>query len=364
MIKLADIAKELNLSVSVVSRALNSNPDKHAVVKAETMKRVQEYAKAVGYKPNRQASFLGKGQCATIFCFLPDIPSRLICDLMFGIAESACSENFPVNFFLGRNADDFDRFLLHSRENAHSGLLTLPPNKMSKEVFKSFCEYHRNGGKIIFLNTTSNSTCALDAEFRNVPQVNIDDYFGGQLAAEHLIRCGGKEFLLLTHTLQPQIIYSARENGFYDGCRRKGFPVKKVTLKELAEKKFSRNIQYGIFADYDYLALNLYPVLAAGKSRLGENIFLCGFDDIFYSRIACPSLTTIHQPTRKEGQISVHKLLSMIYGKKEKNELIRPYLVVRESTVGSRPDPEQPEKEMIVAELQKPEIHNLKGGET
>ena len=57
MIKLADIAKELNLSVSVVSRALSSNPDKHAVVKAETMKRVRDYACAAGYKPNRQARF-------------------------------------------------------------------------------------------------------------------------------------------------------------------------------------------------------------------------------------------------------------------------------------------------------------------
>ncbi|MBO4633428.1 MAG: LacI family DNA-binding transcriptional regulator [Lentisphaeria bacterium] len=352
MVKLADIAKELGLSVSVVSRALSSKPDKHAVVKAETVKRIRDYASKVGYKPNRQASFLGKGQCATIFCFLPDIPTRLICDLMFGISEAACMENFPVNFFLGHNAADFDRFLLHSQENAHSGLLTLPPNKMSKDVFKSFCEYHRNGGKVIFLNTVSNaSDDSLLNKFSDVPLLNVDDKYGGQLAAEHLIRCGCEEFYLIS--LRPRQIYFARESGFSEICRQQGFSVRTVTPAELAEMDFDRNKKYGLFADTDYLALDLYQFLMSKGIRFGEEVFLCGFNDIFYSRISCPSLTTIHQPTREEGQRAVHKLVSMIYGKDEQNEWIKPYLMHRETTGGPRPDPECPDREIIISELRK-----------
>ena len=72
MVKLADIAKELGLSLSVVSRALSDKPDKHAVIRKETAERIRSYARKAGYQPNRQASFLGKRKCATIFCFLPD----------------------------------------------------------------------------------------------------------------------------------------------------------------------------------------------------------------------------------------------------------------------------------------------------
>ena len=124
MVKLADIAKVLNLNVSVVSRALNPNPDKHAVVKKETAELIRKTAAEMGYVPNRQAAFLGKGKGATIFCYLPDVSTRLINDLMFGITEEAGRENFPVNFFFGKNIDDFKNFLHHGKRLPHTGLIT------------------------------------------------------------------------------------------------------------------------------------------------------------------------------------------------------------------------------------------------
>lgn len=106
------------------------------------------------------------------------------------------------------------------------------------------------------------------------------------------------------------------------------------------------------FTDCDYLALDIYPVLAGKGLTLGKNVFLCGFDDIFYSRISHPSLTTIHQPTRQEGRRAVQKLVGMIYGEESGNELIQPYLLHRESTNGKRPVPESPELEEKITTLQ------------
>ena len=60
MVRLIDIANELDLNVSVVSRALNPAPDKHAVIKAETRELIRTTAAQMGYRPNRQAAFLKK----------------------------------------------------------------------------------------------------------------------------------------------------------------------------------------------------------------------------------------------------------------------------------------------------------------
>jgi len=354
VVKLADIAKELGLSLSVVSRALSNNPDKHAVIKKETAERIRSYAREVGYQPNRQASFLGKGACATIFCFLPDTPKRLINDLMFGIAETACKENFPVNFFFGRNALDFDKFLLHSKQNAHSGLLTLPPGKMSVRVFESFCEYYSHGGKVLFLNTISNTPPDTNIDdFREVPCLNIDEYYGGQLAAAHLLQCQCNEYFVVSN---QEKIFQTRENGFVDYLTSKGISVHPVGIEGLKKQPLKTGKRFGFFSDSDYMALNMYPIFAARNLKIGEEALICGFDDIFYSRISLPSLTTIHQPTRLEGKIAVQKLVSMIYGAKGEDEMLKPFLLQRESTGGTRPDPEYPERESMITGLEQLDV--------
>ena len=345
MAKLADIAKELNLSISIVSRALSDKPDKYAVIKKETAERIRAYAKKIGYQPNRQASFMAKGgKSATIFCFLPDVPTRLTNDLMFGITEEACSKNFPINFFLGHITRDFDKFLRHSQSNSHSGLLTLPPGNMSDEAYKSFCEYYRNDGKIIFLNTLSNTPDTGNrGDFHDVPTLNVDEYYGGQLAAEHLLSCDCDAYYLVN--LGQDYIYRTREAGFLSVFESAGVPVKKVSAEKFESLKLHKKNRYGFFVDCDYAALDLYPVFAKKDLIPGKDIFLCGFDDIFYSRISHPSLTTIHQPTRQEGRLAVQLLVSMIYGKRIESEMIRPYLLHRETTGGTRPDPASPELE-------------------
>ena len=78
---------------------------------------------------------------------------------------------------------------------------------------------------------------------------------------------------------------------------------------------------------------------------------IIGFDDIFYSRISKPSLTTVHQPTRMEGHTAVRKMINMIFDKTEKSETLKPFLMVRESTGGRRPDPEHHELEEKVFDI-------------
>lgn len=346
MIKLADIARKLDLDISVVSRALNPNPDKNAVVKKETAELIRRTAKEMGYVPNRQAAFLGKGKGATIFCYLPDVSTRLINDLMFGITEAASKENFPINFFLGKNSQDFDDFLVHGNRIPHTGLITFPPSKMSGKMLEAFKTYYEKCGNILFLNTFSNAVPS-DIIFDTIPTLNIDEYHGGVLAAEHLLLNGCDEFIIVGETTQAQI-FDMRNNGFIDYLASKNIKCIRITPAEMDKFEIKSDKKYGFFANSDYIALNMYPFFARKNMEIGKNIKLIGFDDIFYSRISKPSLTTVHQPTRIEGHVAVRKMINMVFGKKEDSETLKPFLMVRESTGGNRPDPEHPEKEKIV----------------
>ena len=150
MVSLSDIAKEVKFNVSVVSRALSENPDKHAVVKAETRELIQRTAMRMGYQPNRQASFNGRKRCATIYCFLPENADRLTADLMYGIVRAAGEENFPLKFYRGGSESDLSGFLLRMIDGIdHSGVITYPPFALTGSCAEMLRKYHEKRNTIL-----------------------------------------------------------------------------------------------------------------------------------------------------------------------------------------------------------------------
>ena len=342
MVRLIDIAKELDLNVSVVSRALNPNPDLNAVVKEETRELVRQTAKRLGYRPNRQASFLKKGGDATLLCYLPGTADRLVADLMFGISEAAASEGFPLTFFNGANSDDFCKFLEEASKMKHSGLITYPPQKMDEKAVNAFETYLAGGGKVLILNAVSNiplnSFCK---EYNNVVYLDIDDAYGSSLAVRHLADCQ------CTHIRYVGPRFRKRFQGVTETAAELSLDCALLDMNELkiliAEKK-----KVGIFAMRDVDALNVLTVLAVERYAVGKEVFVVGFDDLPQCVWIEPRLSSVHQPTRSEGKRAVEKMINMIFGKKENNETIKPYLMVRESSGGGRPDPEDLKTETII----------------
>lgn len=344
MVRLTDIAQAVNLDVSVVSRALNPNPDRHAVIREETRLLIRETAHKLGYRPNRQASFLKKGSAATILCFLPDTADRLIADLMMGISETACHENFPVNFFFGSNAGDFGRFIRQAERIGHSGIISYPPVKMPPEMRLELERYHQRGGRILLLNVISNTSGGrLDREYSGIPQLNIDDFYGGQLVAKHFLERGCGRFYY-----RPEVrSYRDRLGGFKAALAAEGFSAEELTDAVLGTLKDAGG-KAGIFAEHDFIAYKLLNKMSGLGLQPGGRLLLAGFDDQVASIRFEPSLTTVHQPTRQEGRLAVDKLIRMIYGGREENETLKPYLVIRETSGGSRPDPENRTHEEVI----------------
>ena len=110
MTTLRDIADELGVAVSVVSRALSSDPAKPAAVAAATRRRIQETAARMQYRRNTAAAALRKGQNIGIGVWLPEARDGLSCRIAKGIGEGAMRDNLPMFLSFGYTADVFSEF--------------------------------------------------------------------------------------------------------------------------------------------------------------------------------------------------------------------------------------------------------------
>jgi len=330
MVSLSDIAREVNLNISVVSRALSPNPEQNAKVKAETRERIRQTAARMNYVPNRQASFMGRKGNATIFCLMPSTSDRLTADLMYGISAAARRENFPVTFFQGCEDDDFRNFFSNLDDSSHSGVISFPMFALPGGLQNVLKVYHQRRKTLILLNPNTNAYRGkLEEEYSAIPQLIMDDAYGGRLAAKHLLEQGCSKFYF---TYMPGQPFMHRLKGFQEYLAEHGIAVESFDQPEALKRAVAGKEKIGIYADRDVHALNVIIYLAHLQIIPGERVLLVGNDDKQQSRFSVPTLTTVHQPMREEGELAVKKLINLIFGGVEHNEFIKPHLVVRQSS--------------------------------
>ena len=343
MTKLTDIARFLNLDVSVISRALSQSPENQRRVNPETRKRILETAEKMNYVPDRSAAFFRQKKAPTILCYLPGYTDRLLGNLVMGISEEASRQKFPVNFFFGKKNADFEIFLDALTKIKHSAVITYPPNQMTADFRKKLEDYHQSGGHILILNACSNGGIQYE-RFAGMPQFQINDVYGGKLVAEHFLNEGVGCFFFTT--VYPP--YESRCLGYKQTLKERGYTGQTYSVTSFT-KAVKSGQKVGIFALTDAEAVNIMLTLASLGYRAGKDYLLSGHDDQFLSARLTPSLTTVHQPTLEEGILAVKKVICLMEGGTVENELLNPWLMIRESTGGSCPDLEHPESETILS---------------
>ncbi|MBN1555327.1 MAG: LacI family DNA-binding transcriptional regulator [Phycisphaerae bacterium] len=327
MVRLKDIAEQLHLDVSVVSRALNPRPDRHAVLAEETMRRVRETARRMGYRRNRVAEFLRRGQSATLGMFLPESSNRLVADLMCGLGKQASESGFPLNFFFGETQSRFETFLKESTGASRTGIITYPYNPSLQDRLGSMiAEYRHRGGKVVVMNAL--------IDYPGIPGIRIDETRGGQLAAEHLLSKDCRAYLYESSVLPGRGVAFAETIRTHGGSL---FAFVKGNLQTALQRGMKESSQrpLGLFFPTDYQAVEALSVLEQMNVKVGRDVLLVGYDDLTLTDRLPTPLTTIRQPFQELGRRAVQKLVNLIYGNEEANETIAPRLIARASTEGS-----------------------------
>jgi LacI family transcriptional regulator len=175
-VTLADIARELDVSMMTVSRAINNRP----TVNAQTRERVLEAARIMGYQPNHQARGLATRRSFLIGLVVPDLADLLLAELAKAIESIARPAGYEVLICSTDESPEKETAEIAALGNRTDGLIIASSIAQDNAgVYRKLINY---GAKLVFL----------DRHFERVPSraVVTDNVLVGLLATEHLVKLG------------------------------------------------------------------------------------------------------------------------------------------------------------------------------
>jgi LacI family transcriptional regulator len=325
---LHDLAKELNLSIATISRALSRPED----VAPPTRQRVLAAVHRHGYTPNGTRRSLRTQQTRTIGIIISDIRNFFCAAVVKAIEDEARANGYTV---LICNADEDgakeETALQLLLDRKVSGVINCSTGA-NLELLRAF---QKSGAVLVDLDRESGLT--------NVDTVVVDNRRGAQLATEHLVQLGHHQIATIAG---PQHLSNARGRlaGFEDALRDHQIRAKKEYLQfgnflqesgyQCAKKLFSlRQPPTALFVANMEMAAGVITFIREKGVTIPEQISIVSFDDSFWARYMDPPLTVISQPMERMGKSTMELLLARLRGGKPAQTLVfTPELVVRHST--------------------------------
>ena len=316
-ITLKMVAEKAEVSVNTASRAINNKPD----INEETKKRVLQIAKELGYIRNAAAVALRTKKTGTIGVVIADNRNPFYAEVLNGMEEAAREKNYHI--ILANTQRDYKKeeeainLLLAKRVD---GLLITPVQDKDDDI-KNLID-----ANIPFV------VVGRDFENIEVDAIYNDEVKGGFLATENLIKKGHKRIALI-----DGFLYKSPAKGRLEGYK-KALNKYRISLDESLISVGDINIEDGhertkqmlekdlnftaIFVYNDMMAFGAMQAIKEKGLRIPEDIGLVGYDDIPFSSLISPPLTTIRLKKQGLGAESVKLLLSRINGK-HKNAIKR-----------------------------------------
>ncbi|MXV16815.1 LacI family DNA-binding transcriptional regulator [Hufsiella ginkgonis] len=308
-ITIKDIARELNISKSTVSRALTGHPS----VKSETRKAILELAEQLDYQRNMMSISLITNKSYTIGIVVPEFITSFFPQVVVGAQEEAAKAGY--NVLVSQSNDDYATEVANTKvmlANRVDGIMV----SISKETrnFDHLKIFQRKGIPIVFFNRVCDEMA--------VPKVVIDDYDAAYHAVEHLVLSGRKR---IAHLAGPEVLAISRKrlNGYIDALKKHQIPVSddlvipydlnlskvKIYIKHLMGLE---NPPDALFAVNDPTAIESMRVIKELGLRIPEDIAIVGFGNNYGSDFIEPGLTTVNQPVKEIGKTAMTLLLGLI----------------------------------------------------
>ncbi len=327
-VTIKDIAKELGVSYSSVSRALNAKSG----VSAKTKKTVLEAAERMGYQPNELARGLVNKVSNSIGVVIPDIINPYFGEVVKGILEAAKENKY--NVFLCTtdwNTTTEKEYYATLRQKRVDGIILKPAGN------ESSVQCNVNNTPLIVIDPYEDSGC--------LNKVSVDNEQGGYMATKYLLDRGcdniafilGKEDRLTCHLRMKGAEKALQEYGKTldrNWVIEGSFSIE--AGREAAKALFSggRKID-AIFGMNDLIALGVLQFCTEQGRRVPEDISVMGYDDISYAGLPQIQLTTVHQPKYELGRLLFETLLEEIQNGKSCSNIerkLQPEIIVRNTT--------------------------------
>ena len=326
-ITIKDIARELGISVSTVSRALTNNPE----ISETTKEMVRELARKLNYKPNLLASNLRTNKNTTIGVVIPEVNHHFFASVLDGIEQAANEAGYSILICQSRENMDKEiqnvQTLLHSRV---AGML-IGVSKETMHLHHLQEALNSHIPTVLFDRPCPSLSC---------DQVVSDDYAGAYGAVEHLIQTGCKRILYFSSSMNLEVAHR-RYQGWRDALQKYSLwhstediiiaDTRELAMEELPKLMNTHQRPDAIFCVNDHCASGvLYAAQTLGL-KVPEDLSICGFSDAPLASITTPMLTTVEQHGTEIGTRAMQALLRKLNGdtRTPHTEIVRTNLIVR-----------------------------------
>lgn len=341
-VTLKQIARELDVSISTVSKALKNSKE----ISQDTIDKVQAFAKLHNYRPNNIALSLKNRQTKTIGVIIPDIVHYFFSKVISGIEKVAAQKGY--NVIVSVSNESFDKEVINIEMLANGSIdgfiISLSKETLMQQDYHHLTETINQGMPIVMFDRVVKDV--------NCDKVIVDDSKGTRKAVEKLIESGCKEIGIIT-TKDYVSVGKLRTQGYLQALNDNELDpnpnlILKVDDKLISEEHlseieseieelFNKNPKMdGIFAVNELYAVTAMKVARKLSKRIPEDIQFVGFTDGVISRHATPSLTTVSQHGLEIGKKASELLIEKLENEVDEDDfntiIIETELINREST--------------------------------
>ncbi|WP_409417482.1 LacI family DNA-binding transcriptional regulator [Flavobacterium sp. PS2] len=307
---LKQIAKELNVSVSTVSKALNDSPE----ISEQTKIKIKEYAKLKNYKPNVIGLNLKNRKTKTIGVIIPNILNSFFAKVFSGIEKVADKKGYNVITCISNESLEKE---IHTLEMLSNGtidgfILSVSEEAQKLQEYNHFKEIINDGTPIVMFDRI--------AEGVECDKVVVDDFDSALNSTQHLINLGCKNIALIS-SVDNLSVGKLRADGYLKALNDNNIPVNEnIILRTDSEEDMKSKIDAifdhkidAIFALDENDSVAALRVSLKKGYKVPEDISIIGFaDGILASRRLSPSLTTISQHGIEIGEVAAKRLISRL----------------------------------------------------
>ena len=334
-VTLKQIAKELDVSISTVSKSLRDSPE----ISEDTRLKVQAFAKLYNYKPNNIALSLKNKKTKTIGIIIPEIVHHFFATVISGIEQVANESGYNVIVCL--SDESFDKEVINMEMLANGStdgfIMSLSKETQQKRDFHHLQEVINQGMPVVLFDRISNDIMC--------DKVIIDDQLAAYEATNFLISKGLKKIALLT-TVDYVSVGKLRTDGYLNVLHDHGIEVDESLIiriedTEHCDEKINELLENqsidAILAVNELFAVTAIKLAMSKGIKIPEDLSVVAFTDGIISKYSTPTITTISQNGIKMGRKAAEMLINRLELEDEedenyKTEIIETNLIIREST--------------------------------
>jgi LacI family transcriptional regulator len=334
-VKIRDLAKQLNLSVATISKALK---DSHEI-SPETKQRVFELAKKLNYIPNPYASSLRKRSSKTIAVVLPEVADSFFSLAINGIESVAHDKGYHVLIYLTHESFEREEAILNEFKSGRVDGILISVSEETSES-KHIKDVAAAGIPVVFFDRI--------CEDVKTAMIMTDDFESGYRATQHLAEQGCKKIAYLFISSNLSII-KKRMEGYKKALEDFGIITTQADMI-LCSNDFNNNYQVikevlkkkkrpdGIIASVEKLTTPVYLACKDLKLTIPGDVKLISFTNLQTALILDPPLTTITQPAFEMGKTAANILFKGIEKKNfdlSKEKVILPSILAERLSTGN-----------------------------